>query len=148
MTTEILPALIQKFFTERLCTQMEASPNTIASYHDTFRLLLCFVGYVRDSGLSNAPAAAAAAADKCTLASDVVPSATAAILSQLDRLLTPEVKVFAFTHASNTLGTVNPAAALCASAVIRSARCFEAARLTAAARLTSVRSNDCTTGAL
>ena len=37
-------------------------------------------------------------------------------LSQLDRLLTPEVKVFAFTHASNTLGTVNPAAALCARA--------------------------------
>lgn len=34
----------------------------------------------------------------------------------LDRLLTPEVKVFAFTHASNTLGTINPAADLCARA--------------------------------
>ena len=37
-------------------------------------------------------------------------------LSALDRLLTPEVKVFAFTHVSNTLGTVNPAAELCARA--------------------------------
>src|SRR4051812_30655815 len=34
-------------------------------------------------------------------------------LSQLDRLLTPEVKLFAFTHLSNTLGTINPAAMLC-----------------------------------
>jgi cysteine desulfurase/selenocysteine lyase len=37
-------------------------------------------------------------------------------LSQLDRLLTAEVKVFAFTHMSNTLGTINPAAELCARA--------------------------------
>ncbi|HWA08980.1 MAG TPA: cysteine desulfurase [Opitutaceae bacterium] len=37
-------------------------------------------------------------------------------LSQLDRLLTPEVKLFAFTHISNTLGTINPAADLCARA--------------------------------
>jgi site-specific recombinase XerD len=42
MTTATLPALIQKFFTDRLCTQMEASPNTIAGYRDTFRLLLRF----------------------------------------------------------------------------------------------------------
>jgi cysteine desulfurase/selenocysteine lyase len=34
-------------------------------------------------------------------------------LSRLDSLLTPEVRVFAFTHVSNTLGTVNPAAELC-----------------------------------
>jgi cysteine desulfurase/selenocysteine lyase len=34
-------------------------------------------------------------------------------LGALDRLLTPEVKVFAFTHVSNTLGTINPAAELC-----------------------------------
>jgi cysteine desulfurase/selenocysteine lyase len=34
-------------------------------------------------------------------------------LSKLDELLTPEVKLFAFTHISNTLGTVNPAAELC-----------------------------------
>ncbi len=37
-------------------------------------------------------------------------------LAQLDRLLTPEVKVFAFTHISNTLGTINPVADLCARA--------------------------------
>ncbi len=34
----------------------------------------------------------------------------------LDRLLTPEVKLFAFTHMSNTLGTINPVADLCARA--------------------------------
>ena len=37
-------------------------------------------------------------------------------LAQLDALLTPEVKVFAFTHVSNSLGVVNPAADLCAKA--------------------------------
>ena len=42
MTTATLPALIQQFFTDRLCIQMEASPNTIAGYRDTFRLLLRF----------------------------------------------------------------------------------------------------------
>jgi len=34
-------------------------------------------------------------------------------LDQLDALLTPEVKLFAFTHISNTLGVINPAAELC-----------------------------------
>src|SRR5271165_3105224 len=34
-------------------------------------------------------------------------------LSQLGELLTRDVKLFAFTHISNTLGTVNPAAELC-----------------------------------
>jgi integrase/recombinase XerD len=33
-------SLIQQFFTDRLCTQLNGSPNTIASYRDTFRLLL------------------------------------------------------------------------------------------------------------
>jgi len=37
-------------------------------------------------------------------------------LSQLDRVLTPDVRVFAFTHVSNTLGTINPVAELCARA--------------------------------
>jgi cysteine desulfurase/selenocysteine lyase len=37
-------------------------------------------------------------------------------LAALDRLLTKEVKLFAFTHVSNTLGTINPAAELCAKA--------------------------------
>ena len=34
-------------------------------------------------------------------------------LDQLPSLLTPEVKLFAFTHISNSLGTINPVAALC-----------------------------------
>ena len=34
-------------------------------------------------------------------------------LSKLDGLLTKEVKLFAFTHISNSLGTVNPVAELC-----------------------------------
>lgn len=37
-------------------------------------------------------------------------------LAALDGLLTPEVKVFAFTHISNTLGVANPVAELCARA--------------------------------
>jgi integrase/recombinase XerD len=42
MNTTTLPALLKQFFTERLTAQMEASPNTIAGYRDTFRLLLGF----------------------------------------------------------------------------------------------------------
>ena len=37
------PALLQSFFTTRLMTQRRVSPHTIASYRDTFRLLLQFV---------------------------------------------------------------------------------------------------------
>src|SRR5262245_41470337 len=37
-------------------------------------------------------------------------------LQQLDSVLTPEVKLFAFTHISNSLGTINPVAELCAKA--------------------------------
>jgi integrase/recombinase XerD len=40
MTAKTLPTLIQCFFTDRLCTQMEASQHTIAGYRDTFRLLV------------------------------------------------------------------------------------------------------------
>jgi len=36
-------ALLQSFFTQRLMQQKQASPHTIASYRDTFRLLLRFV---------------------------------------------------------------------------------------------------------
>ncbi len=35
-------------------------------------------------------------------------------LDELDALLTSEVKLFAFTHVSNSLGTINPVAELCA----------------------------------
>lgn len=38
-----LPPLVQLFFSERLRRQRNASPNTIASYRDTFRI---FLGYV------------------------------------------------------------------------------------------------------
>lgn len=37
-------------------------------------------------------------------------------LEKLDSLLTPEVKLFAFTHVSNSLGTINPVADLCRKA--------------------------------
>lgn len=36
------PALLQSFFGERLLTQRQVSPHTIAAYRDTFRLLLTF----------------------------------------------------------------------------------------------------------
>jgi site-specific recombinase XerD len=36
------PALLQAFFTTRLISQRKVSPHTIASYRDTFRLLLQF----------------------------------------------------------------------------------------------------------
>jgi integrase/recombinase XerD len=38
-----LPALLESYFTQRLMAQRQASPHTIASYRDTFRLLLNFV---------------------------------------------------------------------------------------------------------
>lgn len=48
MTTATLPALLQRFFTDRLQSQLGASPHTIASYRDTFRLLLVFAsGHLR-----------------------------------------------------------------------------------------------------
>ena len=37
-----LPCLLEAFFTDRLMRQRQASPHTIASYRDTFRLLLAF----------------------------------------------------------------------------------------------------------
>lgn len=37
-----LPPLIERFFTQRLMQQRNASPHTIASYRDTFRLLFTF----------------------------------------------------------------------------------------------------------
>lgn len=40
MKTYPFPVYVQRFFTERLATQLRASQNTVASYRDTFRLLL------------------------------------------------------------------------------------------------------------
>lgn len=42
MTAANLPALLQRFFTDRLQSQLGASPHTVASYRDTFRLLIVF----------------------------------------------------------------------------------------------------------
>lgn len=42
MTAANLPALVQRFFTDRRLSQLGASSHTIASYRDTFRLLLVF----------------------------------------------------------------------------------------------------------
>lgn len=42
MTATSFPSLLQRFFTERLRQQRQASPHTIAGYRDTFRLLLRF----------------------------------------------------------------------------------------------------------
>lgn len=44
MSTAAFPALLQRFFTDRLCVQMEASRHTVASYRDTFRLLIRYAG--------------------------------------------------------------------------------------------------------
>jgi integrase/recombinase XerD len=40
MIANSFPALLQCFFTERLCRQRRASEHTVAGYRDTFRLLL------------------------------------------------------------------------------------------------------------
>jgi len=47
MNPSTFPELLQQFFTDRLRNQMEASPNTIAGYRDTFRLFLRFAGEKR-----------------------------------------------------------------------------------------------------
>jgi site-specific recombinase XerD len=42
MNSSKLSSLLQGFFTDRLLTELGASPHTVASYRDTFRLLLRF----------------------------------------------------------------------------------------------------------
>ncbi|NCC41683.1 MAG: integrase, partial [Gammaproteobacteria bacterium] len=42
MSATSLAALIQRFFTRRLQTELGASAHTVAAYRDTFRLLLAF----------------------------------------------------------------------------------------------------------
>ena len=41
-STATLAGLLESFFTQRLMNQRQASPHTISSYRDTFRLLLQF----------------------------------------------------------------------------------------------------------
>lgn len=45
MSANTFPALMQRYFADRLCVQMEASRHTVAGYRDTFRLLLHYVGH-------------------------------------------------------------------------------------------------------
>jgi site-specific recombinase XerD len=47
MKTHTLSVHLQRFFAERLGAQMHASPNTIISYRDTFRLLLRYAAAQR-----------------------------------------------------------------------------------------------------
>lgn len=42
MNTPSLPSLVQRFFTQRMLEQQGLSLHTVASYRDTFRLLLAF----------------------------------------------------------------------------------------------------------
>ena len=51
-TEPSLAVLLQAYFTERLVGQRNASPHTIASHRDTFRLLLSFA----QKALKKAPA--------------------------------------------------------------------------------------------
>lgn len=54
MKTDVdFPSLLQAFFTDRLMRQRQASPHTIASYRDTFRMLLSFA----EQRLKKAPSA-------------------------------------------------------------------------------------------
>lgn len=48
--TNLLPRLIERFFTHRLIRQRNASPHTVAAYRDTFKLFLKFAH--RRTGLS------------------------------------------------------------------------------------------------
>ena len=43
MKTYPLPLYVRRFFTERLLKELQVSPNTVASYRDTFRLLLKYL---------------------------------------------------------------------------------------------------------
>ncbi|WP_167757112.1 tyrosine-type recombinase/integrase [Thiorhodococcus minor] len=49
MIANPFPALLQSFFTERLCRQRRASEHTIAGYRDTFRLLLRYAAERRST---------------------------------------------------------------------------------------------------
>lgn len=42
MKTPNFSVLLQRFFTERLIEQLDASPKTVAEYRDAFRLLIAF----------------------------------------------------------------------------------------------------------
>ncbi|MCF3650000.1 cysteine desulfurase [Synoicihabitans lomoniglobus] len=64
-------------------------------------------------------------------------------LSAIDELLTPEVKLFAFTHISNTLGVTNPVHELCAKARAVGAVTVIDAAQSAGHELVDVQALDC-----
>lgn len=64
-------------------------------------------------------------------------------LTRLDELLAPPTRLFAFTHISNTLGTVNPAAELCRAARQRGVVTLVDAAQSAGHRPVSVQELDC-----
>lgn len=64
-------------------------------------------------------------------------------LSRLDELLAPPTKIFAFTHISNTLGTINPVAQLCKAARERGVITLVDAAQSAGHRPVSVREIGC-----
>lgn len=66
-------ALLERFFTQRLMAQRQASPHTIASYRDTFRLLLLFAA----KRLHKSPSALALA--------DLAPALIGAFLDELEQ---------------------------------------------------------------
>lgn len=67
------PILLERFFTQRLMAQRQVSPHTIASYRDTFRLLLEFA----QKGLQKVPS-------KMALA-DLDPALIGAFLDELEK---------------------------------------------------------------
>lgn len=73
MIATSFPALRQRFFTDRLRQQRHASPHTIASYRDTFRLLLRFAA----DRLGRVPSALAV--------DDLTPAFIAEFLDHLER---------------------------------------------------------------
>lgn len=74
MIAASFPALLQRFFTDRLLQQRQASPYTIASYRDTFRLLLRFAA----DRLGRAPSA--------LMIEDLTPSFVGDFLDHLERV--------------------------------------------------------------
>ena len=67
------PLLLQRFFAEHLIAQRNLSPNTIAAYRDTFRMLLAFLARTSRQSV-----------DRLTLGA-ITPEAVLAFLDELER---------------------------------------------------------------
>jgi len=74
MMATSFPALLQRFFTDRLLQQRQASPHTIAGYRDTFRLVLRFAA----DRLGRAPSA--------LMVEDFTPTFISDFLDHLERV--------------------------------------------------------------